>query len=43
MRDAFRFNAADALLSVDKAADVNALTNGLPSEMTIRLVGIHED
>ena len=43
LRDAFRFNAADALLSVDKAADVNALTNGLPSEMTIRLVGIHED
>ena len=43
LRDVFRFNAADALLSVDKAADVNALTNGLPSEMTIRLVGIHED
>jgi hypothetical protein len=43
LRDAFRFNAADALLSIDKAADVNALTNGLPSEMIIRLGEIHKD
>ena len=43
LRDAFRFNAADALLSIDKAANVNALTNGLPSEMISRLVEIHED
>jgi len=43
LRDAFRFNAADALLSIDKAADVSALTNGLPSEMIVRLVGIHGD
>lgn len=43
LRDAFRFNAADALLSIDKTADVNALTNGLPSEMIIRLGEIHKD
>ena len=43
LRDAFRFNAADALLSIDKTADVDALTNGLPQEMVIRFGGIHGD
>ena len=41
LKDAFRFNAADALLSIDTSADVYALTNGLPAEMAGRLEKIH--
>ena len=30
LRDAFKVNAAEALLSMDRASDITALTNGLP-------------
>ncbi len=40
LKDAYRFNAADAMLSLDRNANIFALTNGLPSEMIGNLIEI---